>query len=58
MNMMTIKINVEVETGNFDFIKDKSKIADFIRRELTHCLGVSHESAEGFKITATDKEKS
>ena len=56
--MMTIKIDVEVETRNFDFIKDKSKIADFIRRELTHCLGVSNERAEGFKITATTKEKS
>lgn len=52
---MTIKINVEVDTRNFDFVKDKSRLVDYIRRELTSCLGVTTEVAEKFRISAKEK---
>lgn len=53
--MITVKINLEVDTRSFDFIKDKSRLVDYIRRELTSCLGVSNEVAEKFKISAKEK---
>lgn len=53
--MVTIKINLEVDTRNFDFVKDKSRLVDYLRRELTNCLGVTQETAEKFRISAKEK---